>query len=282
MCTVPVARAFCRESFNDPLAVYEKLKSLGMDLVTVTDHDSIDAVERLRHHPDFFLSEEVTCRMPSGAEVHIGVYDISEKQHIELQDRRNDFDRLLSYLHSERLLFSINHMFSGLTGSRDIRDFDWFERVFPCFETRNGAMISRVNQRAEEVANHLVKAAIAGSDAHTMAGVGSAYTVVSGATSKREFIEGLWQGTGVVQGASGSYLKLTRDVLRICLYMMAERPWTVAFSPLFPLVPAALAINYGLEVAHAERWFQRVMHRATERAARSLDRNVVAAGEAVV
>ena len=143
-------------------------------------------------------------------------------------------------------------------------------------------MISRVNERAEEVANRLAEAAIAGSDAHTMAGVGTAYTVVPDAASKRDFIEGLRQGRGVVEGASGSYMKLTRDVLRICLHMMAERPWTTVFSPLFALVPAALAINYCLEVAHAERWFRRVTHRAAERAARSQDRNGVAAGEAVV
>src|SRR5260370_23512242 len=48
MCTVPGLRRICRESYNDPLAVYEKLKRLGMDLVTIADHDSIDAVEALR------------------------------------------------------------------------------------------------------------------------------------------------------------------------------------------------------------------------------------------
>ena len=47
MCTLPLLR-HCRESYNDPLEVYEKLKRAGMDLVTVTDHDSIDAVEALR------------------------------------------------------------------------------------------------------------------------------------------------------------------------------------------------------------------------------------------
>src|ERR1700676_653314 len=75
MCTVPVLSRICRESYNPPLAVYEILKRRGMDLVTVTDHDSIDAVEPLRRHPDFFLSEEVTCRMPSGTELHVGVYE---------------------------------------------------------------------------------------------------------------------------------------------------------------------------------------------------------------
>ena len=36
----------CRECYNDPEEVYETLKRRGMELVTVTDHDSIDAVER--------------------------------------------------------------------------------------------------------------------------------------------------------------------------------------------------------------------------------------------
>ena len=38
----------CLESFNEPLALCERLKQRGMDLITVTDHDSIDAVEELR------------------------------------------------------------------------------------------------------------------------------------------------------------------------------------------------------------------------------------------
>jgi hypothetical protein len=53
MCTIPVARRFCRESYTDADAVYERLKRLGMDLVTVTDHDSIDAGESLRRRTRF-------------------------------------------------------------------------------------------------------------------------------------------------------------------------------------------------------------------------------------
>ena len=54
MCTVPVFQRICRESYSDSAAVYDALKRRGMDVVTVTDHDSIDAAEALRHHPDFF------------------------------------------------------------------------------------------------------------------------------------------------------------------------------------------------------------------------------------
>jgi len=56
MCTVPLLSRICRESYNDPLEVYTTLKRRGMDLVTITDHDSIDAAETLRRYPDFFLS----------------------------------------------------------------------------------------------------------------------------------------------------------------------------------------------------------------------------------
>src|SRR5271166_767011 len=94
MCNVPFLQAVCRESYNDARAVYAKLKRLGMDLVTVTDHDSIDSLETLRSNPDFFLSEEVTCQLPSGTSLHMGVYDITERDHIELQRRRTDFDAL--------------------------------------------------------------------------------------------------------------------------------------------------------------------------------------------
>jgi predicted metal-dependent phosphoesterase TrpH len=98
MCTVPVLKRICRESYNDPLEVYETLKLRGMDLVTVTDHDSIDAVEPLRRHHDFFLSEEVSCVTGSGTNLHMGVYGIEERHHVELQRRRDDAASLLAYL----------------------------------------------------------------------------------------------------------------------------------------------------------------------------------------
>ncbi len=104
-CFIPVLNRICRESYNDPQAVYQSLKRRGMDLVTVTDHDSIDAAESLRHYPDFFLSEEVTVEMPSGSEMHVGVYDINERQHIEIQRRRQDLPSLIAYFREQQLVF---------------------------------------------------------------------------------------------------------------------------------------------------------------------------------
>ena len=73
MCDTPGLTRICKESYNHPAEVYACAKRLGMSIVTLTDHDSIDAAEALRKYPDFFLSEEVTARMPTGTQIHLGV-----------------------------------------------------------------------------------------------------------------------------------------------------------------------------------------------------------------
>src|SRR5260370_39949674 len=102
-----------------------------MDLVTIPDHDSIDAVENLRSRPDFFLSEEATCILPSGNQLHMGVYDITERDHIELQRRRHDFESLLAWLEAHDLFFSATHVLSGVTARPSIDDFHLFYSAFP-------------------------------------------------------------------------------------------------------------------------------------------------------
>src|SRR6202167_3692133 len=111
MCSTPGLGRVCRESYNEPQAVYHRLKRMGMSVVTLTDHDSIDAGEALRRYPDFFLSEEVTVRLPSGTEMHLGVYDITERDHLEIQRRRGEFIGLVMYLSERKLFFSVNHVF---------------------------------------------------------------------------------------------------------------------------------------------------------------------------
>ncbi len=147
MFTAPVLDRICRESYNDPREVYNRLKRMGMSIVTLTDHDSIEGAEVLRQHPDFFLSEEVTVRMPSGTEMHLGVYGLTERDHVEIQRRRTDFITLLMYLTERKLFFGANHVLSGLTGRREAEDYQWFESYVPAFETRNGQMWPEANAR---------------------------------------------------------------------------------------------------------------------------------------
>ena len=259
MCNVPLLRAVCRESYNEPLAVYEKLKRLGMDLVTVTDHDSIDSVESLRAKPDFFLSEEVTCRLPSGTWLHMGVYDITERDHIEIDRRRTDFEALAAWLRERGLFFSANHVFSSLTGRRALADFRLFESTFPALETHNGHMLPGANRNAAALADLAGKAVVGGSDAHVMASVGCAWTVVPGARNKEEFLSGLRRGLGKVRGDAGGSAKLTRDVLSIAGSMVRECPWTLPLAPLAAAVPLVILGNYAVETAFARFWMARYL-----------------------
>jgi len=258
-CTTPYVGRFCRESYSDPQHVYSQLQRRGMNLFTLTDHDSIEGAQKLRRHPDFFLSEELTCRMPSGTEVHLGVYDFHERQHAQLQRRRDDLVALLMYLSERRLFFSINHVFSSVTGRREREDFAWFQEYFPAIETRNSHMLETANVQAANLAERWEKIAIGGSDAHALPSVGTAYTEVAGARNKEEFFAGLKAGMGRVAGESGCFAKLTRDVLLIAFEMMREKYWTAAFSPLALLVPAVTLWNYRDERAFARRWAAEIL-----------------------
>jgi predicted metal-dependent phosphoesterase TrpH len=259
-CTTPILAKFCRESYSEPQAVIAQLRRRGMGLFTLTDHDSIDGSEELRRDQNFFLSEELTCRMPSGTEVHIGVYDFHERQHIQLQQRRNDLIALLMYLSERKLFFSINHVFSGLTGRRDIQDFAWFQEYFPAIEVRNSHMLESANRDAAALALRWRKIAVGGSDAHALQSVGMAYTEVPGARDKDEFFSGLRVGLGRAAGESGSTAKLGRDLLAIGVEMMREKSWTIALAPLATLIPAAVFLNYCHEKSFGRRWAKRVLY----------------------
>ena len=258
MCNTPGLTRICKESYNQPLDVYHLSKQRGMTIVTVTDHDSIDAAEALRKFPDFFLSEEVTVRMPSGTEMHLGVYAISERDHIEVQRRRNDFISLLMYLTERKLFFSVNHVFSGLTGTRRAEDFDWFASYVPAFEVRNGQMWKESNRNAELLADRLRKIPIAGSDSHTLNGVARTFTEVSGARTVEEFFLGLRNGRGAIHGENGSYTKLTADIFRFAGFLVSEKTWAVALLPLTFLIPVITAGHWLNEVRFCKQWAPRL------------------------
>jgi predicted metal-dependent phosphoesterase TrpH len=258
MCTVPVMNRICKESYTSPGAAYEKLKRLGMDLVTVTDHDSIGAVEELRRHPDFFVSEEVSVELPGGTKAHVGVYDINDRQHIEIQRRAADVPSLIAYLNEQDLFFSINHVFSSLTGKRTRQDFELFAAAFPGMEVRNAAMLRSANRAAEDLCGRLRKAPVGGSDAHALRSVGRAWTEVSGARTKQEFLAGLRAGRGVVRGGSGDYFRLTAEVLSIVKSLIEEKPSAALLTPLLAILPLIILVNYGKESLFAAVWGARL------------------------
>ncbi len=89
-----------RDCYSTPADVYRVAKARGMDLVAVTDHDSIDgALELLDARPDatdVIVGEEVSCTLPDGAIiVHLGVYGMTEPLHRKVQSLRGTFSTWL-------------------------------------------------------------------------------------------------------------------------------------------------------------------------------------------
>ena len=225
----------------------------------------VDAAEALRHHEDFFLSEEVSCSMQGlgsrATSLHMGVYGIEERDHIQLQRRRDDMPSLLAYLDERGLLFSINHVFSSLTGRRTDADFEVFATRFPAVETRNGQMLEAANRCAAEFAANARKIAVAGSDAHTIACLGRTYTEVAGARDiNRNSCGGVaGRGASRVAGESGNYWKLTRAIWEIGTRLIRECPGAALLSPLLAVIPAITLMNLALEFAFVAKWGRRVV-----------------------
>ena len=258
MCDTPGLTRVCKESYNQPAAVYARCKQRGMSIVTLTDHNSIEGAEALRKHPDFFLSEEVTVSMPSGTQAHLGVYGITERDHAEIQRRRSDFIALLMYLTERKLFFSVNHVFSGLTGDRKEEDFNWFASYVPGMEVRNGLMWVEANRAAERLAQNLRKIPIAGSDSHTLAGAGLTYTQIPGARTVEEYLTGLRAGRGIVHGEHGRYTKLTADIFSFAGALFQEKPWFAPLMVAAVLIPAVTAAHWFNEIRFCKQWMAKL------------------------
>ena len=267
---VPVLEHVGRECYSDPIDVYERALARGMDLVTLTDHDTIEGALGLVDRPRFFVGEEVTLGLPGGRQLHVNVFDLDGRQHEALQARRRDPEAFFAFLAEERLPASVNHLFSRLTGPREVADLRLPLGRLPLVEARNGAMPDGHNDKASLVGGTSGMAPVGGSDAHCLAHVARAYTVVPGARSKKEFLEGLRRGLTVPRGRSGSYARLTSEVTRIFAagYRETARDVAagcaapgralaaVALAPLLPLIPLFTLAVYARELRFGARQFR--------------------------
>ncbi|MCA1743453.1 MAG: PHP domain-containing protein [Desulfovibrionales bacterium] len=100
----------CSESYTEPAYIYKRLKEKGMDLITITDHNRIDACLEIAHLEDTFISEEITTYLPDDrCKLHVLAYDVSEIQHKEIQKVRPNVYELVDYLDLENIIHAIAH-----------------------------------------------------------------------------------------------------------------------------------------------------------------------------
>lgn len=216
-----------RDCYSKPVDVYRRAKARGMDLVTITDHDSIDGCLELLNQfgdmPDFVIGEEVTARLPRFQhEVHIGVYGHNEEQHREIQRLRGDAEELTAYLRQKKLLYVLNHFFHDFWNASKVREFiDRMSEMFSVFEVRNGTLqrehntfIAALLERFRSLGRPV--GAVAGSDSHTLRRIGRSYTA-SPARNREEFMEDIRAGRSRVFGPHCNHLSLAADIYGVVL-----------------------------------------------------------------
>jgi len=225
-------RANTRDCYSAPEDVYRMAKERGMSYVTLSDHDSIDgALYLLNKFPDlqdFFISEEVETYFPeTGQRVHLGVYNLNEEQHREIQRLRRDIRELIPYLKTERIIFGVNHLLQNYRMKNVAAQYIG-EMIQMCdvFEVLNGAMASSNNkivfQLVEAMREHGRNLSmVGGSDAHTVKHVAKVYTV-SKAESIHEFLENIRAGQCFAWGEEMRFRDLVSDIYILILAYYGE------------------------------------------------------------
>jgi predicted metal-dependent phosphoesterase TrpH len=241
-----------------------------MDLVCITDHDSIDGChEFLDRHPDaddFIAGEEISCFVPDapGLRVHLGALGMTDVLHREAQRLRDNVFDTAAFLRQQGVFCAVNHLFMLFDDQMAVESYvRQALRWAPGLETRNGAMLPAHNAFVAELADSLRAAgtptvAVGGSDAHLLRFVGTTYTEAPGRT-REEFLANLVEGQSEVGGAHGGRGRLLVEIygsianhwrgllgLERHEISAAERVGSLVCSALllpFQFIPGAIAVR---------------------------------------
>lgn len=212
-----------RECYSTPDDIYRMAKARGMDLVCITDHDSVDGCkEFLDDHPDaddFIAGEEISCFVPDapGLRVHLGALGMTEALHREAQRLRDNVFDTAQYLSQHGVVCVVNHLFMFFRDQMAVESYIRQALAWaPGLETRNGAMLAEHNAFIAELAGSLRRTgtapvAVGGSDAHLLRYVGTTWTETPGRT-RHEFLENLAKGRTEVGGAHGGRQRLLVEI----------------------------------------------------------------------
>lgn len=153
------------ESYSDPVATYHNLRAHGMDLVTLTDHNSIDGVLELldRGFPDVFISSEMTTTFPEdGCNIHVTVANMTEVQFREVDRLRGNVYEMIAYVDEQiaherdgdnRLVYFMTHPLMstqnrqyGREGSLTVKHIEKALLLCNAIEIRNGTRARSFNE----------------------------------------------------------------------------------------------------------------------------------------
>ena len=235
----------CPESYSDPLMLAQKTREMGMNGLTLTDHNMIEGCLEIAHLPGTFISEEVTTYFPEDrCKVHVLVWNINEALHEDIQKARDNIYDLVAYLNRHHVLHAVAHPLFSINDRLTLEHFERFLLLFKAFEL-NGARDEGQNEVIKALCGNLSPAdvkelsdrydyeplfdepwrkhLVAGSDDHSALNVARAYTEVPGAADIEAFLEGLAAGRSIPQGRGSTPRTLAHNLYGIAFQYFNSR-----------------------------------------------------------
>src|SRR5438477_1150499 len=234
------------DSYSDPKELHRQLLELGMDYVTIADHDTIEGCLQIIDLPQVFISEQVTTYFPHDpCKLHILVWGISEQQHREIEGVRDNIFELQRYLqmaqithavahplysvngqldasHLERLILLFKH-FEGINGLRDVLLSDLAQTLFRQLTPDKIDLFANRHNLAPTHAEPWKKILVGGSDDHGGQFAASAYTETPAANSPQKFLEHVRNGYCSAAGHGGTPLALSHGFYNTVACFIEDR-----------------------------------------------------------
>lgn len=250
-------RAVLPESYTEPAHAYATAKRRGMDLVTLTDHNTISGVLEIAHHPDVVIGVEVTTEFPEDrVPVHVLVWGLDEAIWADLDRLRPNLYELLDRIGDAGLPFALAHPLHRVGGDLTAEHIEKCLLLFPLWEGRNGSRPAATNEVAVRIARSASRelltrladkhgippcgdgppALTGGSDDHGAFDIASTWTVTPVARTPRALLDHLRAGSVAPGGAHGGSGTLAHSVGSLAAKGYLERGSMTIPAPLRGLV----------------------------------------------
>ena len=234
------------DSCSEPGWLHAQLLDRGMDLVTITDHDTIDGCLEIADLPQTFISEQITTYFPQDpCKIHVLVWGINEARHIDIVGLRENIFDLQQYLAQNHIAHAVAHPLYSINGKLGPAHLERLILLFKHFEGINGlrdALLSKLAQtlltnltpeKIEEFANrHNLgpthsqpwdKILVGGSDDHGGKFLASAYTETPANDSVEQFLNHIRTGQCSPRGDGGTPLALSHGFYNTVSSFILER-----------------------------------------------------------
>lgn len=242
------------ESYTEPEIIYNILKNRGMDLVTITDHNSIKGCLKLKekYPDDTFISVESTAHFPEDdCKIHILIYNIDEDIFSEIQKIRYDIYQLRDFLSKNSIAHSVAHALYSTNGKLTADHVEKLILLFNTFEGINGCRGEIYNKTLMDMLTSLTKEDIArlcskhkiepigdtpwkkgftgGSDDHAGLLLGKTYTFSETSIDINSFMDDIKHCKTLPVGSSANFYTLAFNIYKIA-YDFSAKNKTINFA----------------------------------------------------